>query len=476
MAPLVCNNLNISPDRQKLNLLSCSVLNDDQLRSLQSPVSVIAQNATEVAKFCPGTSDAGLTTANRITRIRALQTAVQVYNRTNPTAPLFTNEVNRSTSWGTTRLTSLRNTFNTHLAASGLPADTSTSPQALLTSLSTCFLPPVVQRKPRRLSGEIFNRDIHFYDRRENRDIDLLQIDLTSLIIWNRDGIFVQGTNTNTGQGFSADNLLYVKAPADSSKPAGSLARLGLAHSDDTEGGMVWHFNIDKSTYTYTNRQSPYGFGITEGRELMGPLTVATEQPIYVQGDYNTGTRNFTSSSNSNPTVNANKYPASILADVITVLSNACINRGTTSSNQHLGKINCGVTQNFNADGRTDASHTTINAAFLARTDNTIPSQSYFGGGLNNYMRMLEHWEDRALNYRGSFVSLGEPLEHSGRFILGRKKSNLDYLSNQAYFHPPIRNWAFDLDYNTYKLLPPLSPRVIYLQQDVFKRNDRITQ
>ncbi len=66
-------------------------------------------------------------------------------------------------------------------------------------------------------------------------------------------------------------------------------------------------------------------------------------------------------------------------------------------------------------------------------------------------------------NYNGSLVSLGTPLEFSGWY---RSGGNSD-----SYFNPPNRNYTYDTSFNAFPSLPPMTPSVIYLQQDVFRRN-----
>jgi hypothetical protein len=76
---------------------------------------------------------------------------------------------------------------------------------------------------------------------------------------------------------------------------------------------------------------------------------------------------------------------------------------------------------------------------------------------------MLENWggaTGQFFNYSGSFVSLGTPMEYSG-----------NYLPGGTYYNIPRRNFNFEPRFNSFTSLPPLPPRAIYLQQDVFKRN-----
>jgi hypothetical protein len=77
-------------------------------------------------------------------------------------------------------------------------------------------------------------------------------------------------------------------------------------------------------------------------------------------------------------------------------------------------------------------------------------------------MRMVEDWGGQQYTYSGSFVSLGIPQEFDGNYLAG---------GPGGYYNVPIRNFGFDTNFNSFNLLPPLTPRVIFLQQETFKRS-----
>lgn len=244
-----------------------------------------------------------------------------------------------------------------------------------------------------------------------------------------------------------------------------SLRCLGLGSTDDSESGMLIHATVDKTQApTYPNLQSPYGFAFIGGRDLPGALTIATDQGAYVQGDYNYFDQTNTTNPND-PTLLTHPYnmsnlipvrgglkePASVLSDSINILSNACLNNDR--------RLNCGVT-GVPANMR-NAIHTYINSAFLAGTDTTTSTR--YSGSLQNYPRLNEDWSacsgDCILSLQGSFVSLNAPLEVNSNHV------------NQQYYYAPQRNWNYDLDFNDSKNLPPLAPRLVYFNQQVFKRS-----
>ena len=78
-------------------------------------------------------------------------------------------------------------------------------------------------------------------------------------------------------------------------------------------------------------------------------------------------------------------------------------------------------------------------------------------------MRFVEDWGGQSFNYSGSLVSLGTPLEFAGGF----RSAGQEF----SYFEPPGRNFNYDTSFNAFPSLPPMTPSVIYLQQDVFRRN-----
>jgi hypothetical protein len=208
--------------------------------------------------------------------------------------------------------------------------------------------------------------------------------------------------------------------------------------TDATEGGLVIYLGVDGPSATGTNN---YGVRLKNGATLASTvsgapaiqgLTVVSNQAAYVQGDYNS----------------ASKKPAAVLADTINILSNNWLD---SKSNQVL-------------DNRV-ASNTTINAAFLAGTDSTGGVEGTGGqggaynGGLENYPRLHEKWDGKTFTYSGSFVSLSTPQHAVGAWVYGG-----------ARYTAPTRAWSFDTDFEDPDLLPPMTPMLVYLKQELFVR------
>jgi hypothetical protein len=473
---------------------------DPMLRSLRQPVILVAQNATEQSNFCTNTAafnlavapihptanpGANYTSATLANNFAAAPTATTIAeSQALRTALANTTTIYTFTQLNNTAISSLGDLRTRYMAALGVasltPAQDALTPRAIANRAGNCFVPAPIQI----LNGQADRQE-------ERRAMRILQSNIHSLTIWNRDGRY--GDAAGTGM-ISADGQVFARAAADTGAPVGSYSWLGLAASDRSEGGLVWHFSV-RNDGTYPTaypaarpaapavdtvaRVSNYGFGFSGGRWLPGPLTLATDQIAYVQGDLNNpGGVQPTVASPAQPIFSGagsvgagvsraenlrQKQPAAVMADAIAVLSNACVGAD--------GQLNC-----FNvAPGPLPrAATTSINAAFFA---GTTPL-----GGLNNYMRMMENWGGSGalsiFRYRGSFVSTGAPLKVSGGYY-GGGNTAVDIVRNFAgvvttnptYYNIPGRDYGYDDSFNTVTGLPPLTPKAVYLKQKVFRRD-----
>jgi hypothetical protein len=159
-------------------------------------------------------------------------------------------------------------------------------------------------------------------------------------------------------------------------------------------------------------------------------LTVATHEPLYVQGHYNApspGTLNTTGTK-----------PASLVGDAITILS----------QDKWKDSENAGPTPGFKVAG-----DTTVNAAFLAGIKETTPRENYtkegYSGGVENFPRFLENWGGKTFTYNGSMV-----------VMFYSKIATGWWAGTGTYYSPPRRNWAFDVNFLDATKLPPGTPCV----------------
>jgi hypothetical protein len=161
-------------------------------------------------------------------------------------------------------------------------------------------------------------------------------------------------------------------------------------------------------------------------------LTIASENPVYVQGNYNATT---------SPTAEPN-VPAAIIADAVTLLSNDW-------------KDSLSFRNPNNRDLR-PARTTAFRFAVIAGKNRAFPHPDseddfLFGtdGGAGNFLRLLEDWNlsGVSINYRGSIISLYYSRQATGTFKY-----------NTNVYDYGVRNFTFDTDFLNPALLPPGTP------------------
>ena len=153
-------------------------------------------------------------------------------------------------------------------------------------------------------------------------------------------------------------------------------------------------------------------------------LTVATGRPLYVWGDYNQ-----TNDANLGTSNTLTTLPASLVADAISILSDAWTDANSTS-----------------AVGSRVAASTTVNAALLTGVVETTSSN--YSGGMENFPRFLETWGSaNVFTYNGSMVKMFPSLYATNAWG-----------NNNNIYGPPARNWAFDANFNDPTKLPPKTP------------------
>jgi len=169
---------------------------------------------------------------------------------------------------------------------------------------------------------------------------------------------------------------------------------------------------------------------LTNGSELATPTTVVSDNPTYVQGNYNI----------------TNKKGAAVIADAVTILSNRWgdVNGDGDTSDAGDGDLN----YSEQAMNDRNAWSTTINAAIMLGNTDTTPGVVY-NGGVENVMRFLERWSGDTFTYLGSIIDLWNSQKATGNWIYGN-----------PIYTAPTRNWAFDPDFLDPANLPPGTPRV----------------
>ena len=262
-----------------------------------------------------------------------------------------------------------------------------------------------------------------FYEGREDLRPDLVDIHMDSLRIWSDSApttrapriIYINFINTNTS---SANDYVAVRVRQGAQLPKPSV-------TTDTGG-----------------------------------LSIVTEHPMYVLGDYNTVVWR----------------PAALMADAITFLSNPP-NAPMDARASWPAATRCGSnagwcdTLQVTMQQRT-ARNTTVNAAILSGNSPTPCdyarsgcSSPPYGGGLENFPRFLENWGGITFRYTGSLVSLWTNRYSTG---LWNNTTNNGYAA-ASYYSAPTRAWSFDVNFRFPDRLPPGTPSVGTVLQTAFR-------
>jgi len=234
-----------------------------------------------------------------------------------------------------------------------------------------------------------------FVDGRESRWVDVLDVNIAALNAW------MSG------------------APADRQVSIFYVEFTGAGTAPDLTGDGVYP-----------------AVRLQNGAWLFAPLSVATEWPMIVDGDYNT----------------VGWQPAAVVGDNLTILSNAWDDADPEHQNTFGSNPGHAFPVNFS---RTNASNTSVFAAVMAGHSSTpcdhespgCGGSVQYGGGLENFPRFLERWSGRTLTYYGSLVSLYEAQMATGTW-------------GGSYYSPPGRNWFFDTRFRDPANLPPGTPVV----------------
>lgn len=192
-----------------------------------------------------------------------------------------------------------------------------------------------------------------------------------------------------------------------------------LAGNSGTCAGGPCPNNMPANGLLYTTRNDALateeaGIRLVNGAQIDSAigLTVVSDDPVYIQGNYNT----------------VNERPTSIICDAINLLSNNWSDANST----------------LNVNSRA-ANATTYNVAFVAGIDETTAGG--YNGGLENYPRLHENWTGKNLNIKGSFVALWDSTIATGAWQYGNPQ-----------YTAPNRNWEYNTSFNNPANLPPFTP------------------
>jgi hypothetical protein len=220
-------------------------------------------------------------------------------------------------------------------------------------------------------------------------------------------------------------------------------------YSSGTNGDNVWPMMV--AALPDSARENPPMFfrraiKIVDGNNLTGlgscpggnscGLAIATENPAYVQGDFNA---NSAGGGFNDPNVGA-----SLNADAVTLLSDNWNDMNSFSS-PYSTSLRNGVTSYYRV-----AVLAGVTVPFPqpgGSTSTSVPQDFGTDGGVHNFLRYIENWGGATLNYEGSIVELYYSRQANGTF----KCCNTVYGA-------PSRGYNFDQDFLNPLLLPPRTP------------------
>lgn len=162
---------------------------------------------------------------------------------------------------------------------------------------------------------------------------------------------------------------------------------------------------------------------LVDGATLSSPLTVATNLPAYVQGNYNMNS----------------PQPASIMSDATTVLSNQWQNSYSSSTS---------------LNNRPVTSALTINADIM--TGNQATTSAGYGGGFENFIRFLENWSGENYNFGGSLVCMWQSTKAVGQ-----------WQNTGVYYNAPVRQYTFGVFGTNW---PPGTPYFSYASKGTWRQ------
>ncbi len=266
-------------------------------------------------------------------------------------------------------------------------------------------------------------------------------------------GLGFYGTGANANQNLNAQ--IIAAAPDDNYSSSAYNARIA---SCATTARKNW-----VSGARHALKLVDGGFGnvplrTDAGASLAAPggFTVASENPVYVQGNYNSNAADnfWPNGVQTGVADQAGHAAAAVIADAVTLLSNNWKDQYSLMGNPALGNKSPTLAQ-----GNRPATTTFYRLAVAGGKNMAFPFPGWenavnYGlgtdGGVHNFLRFLEDWQTTGstLNYGGSLVSLYYSTYSTGPFKC----------CQYSVYQPPIRHYIFDTDFTLPQGLPPGTP------------------
>ena len=275
---------------------------------------------------------------------------------------------------------------------------------------------------------------------------DLVQVDMKALN--SAVASMVAGTLDTNNSIKKADGTLWGTPPSGSTTPdwnGGVYIEVKTSLSPSSTPYITTDYPATMSNQTTSVRL--VDGGVAQGSSLMPSygangtgLTVATNAPVYILGNFNadgstsTGSATLPDDGKTGAAGNASaESPACVAGDAVTLLSNSWSDTASLKN-------------------KNNASNTEYATALLVGLQPT--SDTHNSGGAHNLPRFLESWSGDTATLRGSLATLFSC------------KIATQPFSGQ-YYGAPTRNWGFDQIFKNGNY-PPITPKVISFRRILF--------
>ena len=269
----------------------------------------------------------------------------------------------------------------------------------------------------------------------------IFTINGTTVTITAQNGTVLSATTiTNLKTAFTGKTTIYDQREGKNVDVANINVSKITTELNAVSSGFNGLMYIHDTTAVTTSDPEPKTVRLQNGGVLPNSgLTVASQNPVYIQGDYNTGTTTSPTSVPANSTGNPTntdspvvsgytRKPAAVLADAVMFLSNSWSDANSSLS----------------VSSR-PASNTTYNLGIMTGNipsgwdpDGSGPAAAYgYSGGANNFPRFLEAWSGKTCTYYGSMVQLFQSKTFTGKWDTGN------------IYSAPNRRWNFDTLFST---------------------------
>jgi hypothetical protein len=284
---------------------------------------------------------------------------------------------------------------------------------------------------------------VYFSDRRNNRNalsVETGELGWEDFVNPNNAATGTPNNILDAGEDVNANGTLEVYGGQPSYNGAYNTAPPGAVAPLDTTASFNPPFQLASPGFAMVNRSIffRHALKLINGNNISGlgvtGLTVVAENPVYVQGDWN-------SQDGAASDFNGVSAATAVIADAVTLLSN-----GWTDYNSYVNP--------YVMTNRNRGTQTWYRMAIIGGKNSAFPWINYAGapsdfgtdGGAHNFLRFLENG-DQTVNYMGATAT----------FFYSRQAVGTFKCCTTVY-GAPTRNYSFDINFNNPALLPPNTP------------------